>query len=425
MVGHVQHSGIPEHRVREHRQPYSGTGVPVIGSARALPAFVRHRWETSVVDAPISGTCDARFDAVREEFAHNFAERGEVGAGVCVIVDHHVVVDLVGGWADQAQRSPWQPDTLVDFYSVGKPLVAVLALQLVDASLIGLDEPIVSVWPEFGAGGKGAATLRQALCHRAGVPAIREPLTNGDLWDWDRMAGALAATDAWWEPGARHAYHTNTYGHLIGEVVRRVSGETVGARFRASAGPLDADLWFGVPRAEQRRCAEVIWAGSGTAEDVDFADLSGDALMTMLGYFNPPGYSSMGVVNTTAWRSAEVPSTNGHGTAGGIARLYAALLEPGRLLSAELLAEATSPQSQGYCPVLGEEVTFGLGFKPTVPRRPFGPNPGSFGHFGTGGAVGFADPDAGIAFGYVMNHVIPRWQSSRNRALIDALYRSL
>jgi CubicO group peptidase (beta-lactamase class C family) len=111
--------------------------------------------------------------------------------------------------------------------------------------------------------------------------------------------------------------------------------------------------------------------------------------------------------------------------AGGIARLYAALLEPGRLLSAELLAEATSPQSQGYCPVLGEEVTFGLGFKPTVPRRPFGPNPGSFGHFGTGSAVGFADPDAGAAFGYVMNHVIPRWQSSRNRALIDALYHSL
>jgi CubicO group peptidase (beta-lactamase class C family) len=130
-------------------------------------------------------------------------------------------------------------------------------------------------------------------------------------------------------------------------------------------------------------------------------------------------------VNTPAWRSAEVPSTNGHGTASGIARLYGALLEPGRLLSAQLLAEATAPQSEGYCPILGEEVTFGLGFKPTAPRRPFGPNPRSFGHFGTGGAVGFADPDAGIAFGYAMNHVIPRWQSSRNRALIDALYGSL
>jgi CubicO group peptidase (beta-lactamase class C family) len=146
--------------------------------------------------------------------------------------------------------------------------------------------------------------------------------------------------------------------------------------------------------------------------------------MVALGYFNPPGYSSVGVVNRPEWRAAQVPSTNGHGTALGIARIYAALLEPARLLSPSLLAEATRAQSQGYCPVLGEEVTFGLGFKPTVPRRPFGPNPRSFGHFGTGGAVGFADPDAGVAFGYVMNHVIPRWQSSRNRALVDAVYRN-
>jgi CubicO group peptidase (beta-lactamase class C family) len=160
------------------------------------------------VIAPVSGTCDARFGAVREEFSRNFSERGEVGAGVCVIAGGRVVVDLVGGWADEARRRPWHPDTLVDVYSVGKPLVALLALQLVDRGVVGLDEPITSVWPEFGRGGKESATLRHGLCHRAGVPAIREPLTNRDLWDWDRMAGALAATDAWWVPGTRHAYHT-------------------------------------------------------------------------------------------------------------------------------------------------------------------------------------------------------------------------
>jgi len=377
------------------------------------------------VDAPISGTCDTRFAAVRDEFAQNFVERGEVGAGVCVLIDGRVVIDLVGGWADRKRQHPWQVDTLVDVYSVGKPMVALLALQLVDAGLIDLDDPIASVWPEFATGGKGTATLRHALCHQAGVPAIREPLTNHDLWDWDRMAGALAATETWWEPGTRHAYHTNTYGHLIGEVVRRISGETCGALLHAATDPLGADLWFGVPRAEQHRCADVIFVTTPLSEPVDFAELHGDALMAMLSYFNPPGYSSMGVVNTSDWRDALVPSTNGHGTAGGIARLYAALLEHHRLLSPDLLAEATSPQSQGYCPILGEEVTFGLGFKPTVPRRPFGPNQRSFGHFGTGGAVGFADPEAGIAFGYAMNHVVPRWQSSRNRALIDALYRSL
>jgi CubicO group peptidase (beta-lactamase class C family) len=382
------------------------------------------------VDVTITGHCDARFGAVREAFARNFAERGEVGAAVCASVDGVTVVDLAGGWADPAMGAPWELDTLVDFYSVGKAFVALLALQLVDAGLVALDDPLCAVWPEFAAGGKEGATLRHALCHRAGVPAIREPLTDADLWDWDRMAAALAATAPWWEPGTRHAYHTNTYGHLVGEIVRRVSGQTCGRRLAALAGPLQADLFIGVPAAEQRRCAEVLFESPGPPSALALDDMlddapDGDARMEMLSYFNPPGYSSMGVVNTSAWRSAEIPSTNGHGSARGVARLYAALLDPGRLLSADLLAEATSPQSTGYCPILHEDVTFGLGFKPTVPRRPFGPNPGSFGHFGTGGAVGFADPVGGVAFGYVMNHVIPRWQSTRNRSLIDALYRSL
>jgi CubicO group peptidase (beta-lactamase class C family) len=377
------------------------------------------------MDTPISGQCDAKFMAVREAFACNFAERGEVGAAVCVVVNGRVVVDLVGGWADEACERAWQADTLVNFYSVGKALVALLALQLVDAGLIGLDDPIASVWPDFGVAGKEGATVRHALCHRAGVPAIRERLTNDDLWNWERMTGALAATEAWWEPGSRHTYHTNTYGHLVGEIVHRTTGDMPGARLRAVADSLGADVWCGVPQAEQHRCADIIWAPAHAIGSSDFADLSGESLMVALGYFNPPGYSSTGVVNTTKWRGAQVPSTNGHGSATGVARMYAALLEPGRLLSPDLLTEATRAQSVGYCPVLGEDVTFGLGFKPTVPRRRFGPNPTSFGHFGTGGAVGFADPDAGVAFGYVMNHVIPRWQSTRNRALIDEVYKSL
>lgn len=377
------------------------------------------------MSVPLSGHCDAAFSAVRDAFAGNFVERGEVGGAVTVIVDGRVVVDLAGGWADAEELRPWQADTLVNFYSVGKAFIALLVLQLIDAGLIGLDDPIAAVWPEFGVGGKQGATVRHALCHRAGVPAIREPLTNDDLWNWERMTTALAATEAWWEPGTRHAYHTNTYGHLLGEIVRRTTGDMPGARLRALADPLDADLYWGVPDDEQRRCADVIWAPANEMPDVDFAGLSGESLMVALGYFNPPGYSSRGVVNTAQWRRAQVPSTNGHGSATGVARVYAALLEPGRLLSPELLAEATRSQSEGYCPVLGEETTFGLGFKPTSRRRPFGPNPQSFGHFGTGGALGFADPTAGVAFGYVMNHVIPRWQSTRNRALIDAVYKSL
>jgi CubicO group peptidase (beta-lactamase class C family) len=376
------------------------------------------------VQIPVVGRCDPRFETIREEFSRNFAERGEVGAGVCLIVDGQVVVELVGGWVDGARTRPWQPDSLVNFYSVGKAFVGLLALRLVDQGLIGLDDPVASVWPEFAGAGKDAVTLRHALCHRAGVPAIRRPLTNADLWEWDRMADALAATEPWWEPGTRHAYHTNTYGHLVGEVVRRVGGMSCGDHLRCIAEPIGADVWFGLPTRLHSRCADVVWNGQ-TDIALDWDALSGDQLMAMRSYFNPPGYSSVGIVNTASWRSAEVPSTNGHGSARGVALLYSALIARQGLLSAELLEEAIRPQSTGFCPVLGEEVTFGLGFTPTTERRPFGPNPASFGHFGTGGAVGFADPSAGVAFGYVMNAVTPRWQSTRNRALIQAVYESL
>jgi CubicO group peptidase (beta-lactamase class C family) len=380
-----------------------------------------HPRHTAPVDVPIGGWNAPGFDPVRRAFAENFAERGEVGAAACVIIGGEVVVDLVGGWADEARTRPWEPDTLVDMYSAGKAVVATLALQLVDQGRLDLDAPLADVWPEFAQGGKERATLRHALSHRAGVPAIREPLTDDDLWDWDRMTGALAATDPWWEPGTRHAYHTNTYGHLVGETVRRAGGDLPGARLRAVAEPAGVDLWIGVPPEHHARCADVLWAPPVPISEIPYRGPR-DAPMHVLAHLNPPGYSSIGVVNTARWREAQVPSTNGHGSARGLARFYAALLEPGRLLSPDLLAEATSSQSSGPCPILGEDVTFGLGFVPTTERRPLGPNPRSFGHFGTGGALGFADPDAGVAFGYVMNHVIPRWQSTRNRALIDALY---
>ncbi len=345
---------------------------------------------------------------------------------MCVLVDGQPVVDLVGGWTDEAGTSPWQADTLVDVYSVGKALLGLVALQLVDQGDLALDQPVADVWPEFAAGGKATATVAHALSHRAGVPAIRDLLTDEDLFDWERMTAAVAATEAWWVPGERIAYHTNTYGHLVGELVHRVSDQMPGPRLASVTEPLAADVWLGVPEAEQGRCAEVVWAPAAPIPTVaSFDGLQGDLLMNALAHFNPPGYSSIGVVNTPAWRAAQIGSTSTHASASGIARVYAALLEPGRLLSPALLDHATAPRAQGHDPILGLDVTVGLGFQPTTPRRPLGPNPRSFGHFGTGGALGFADPDAGVAFGYVMNHVIPRWQSDRNRALIDALYGAL
>ena len=366
------------------------------------------------------------FEGVSGAMAANVAEHGEVGAAVCAIVDGEVVVDCWVGHQDAARARPWAPDTLVDVYSVGKGIVAVLVLQLVDEGRIALDEPVARYWPAFAVGGKETATVRHLLSHRAGVPAIRQPLTDDDLFDFGTMVSAVAATDAWWPPGARHAYHTNTFGHLTGGLLHAVTGQGPGALLvERVAGPLEADVHFGVRDADLDRCADVLWDGPDVPFDIRaLDDLEPDQRMTLMGYANPPGYSSMGVVNTREWRQAEIPSTNGHATARGVAAVYQGLLD-GRLLSTEVLAEATRAQSSGWCPTLAQEVTFGLGFQPWTPNRPLGRTPGGYGHFGTGGSLGFADPTRRIAFGYVMNHVKPRWQSPRNRALVDALYASL
>ena len=374
----------------------------------------------------LHGTSAPEFAAVADAFRDNFVDHGEVGAAVCVYVEGEIVADLWAGHSDAAATRPWEADTLVDVYSVGKAVVGSLVLQLVDDGRIDLDDPVARHWPEFGVGGKETGTVRHLLCHRIGVPAITEPLSDDDLFDFDTMCDAVARTPAWWTPGARHAYHTNTFGHLAGGLLRAVTGRRPG-RLLADriAGPLSADLHFGVADVDLRRCADVVWDGpalTGTFDDLD--RLEGDQRMTMLSYANPPGYSSMGVVNSTGWRQAEIPSTNGHASARGVAAFYRGVLEA-HVLSERVLAEATRPQSSGWCPTLGQDVTFGLGFQPWTENRPLGRTPGGFGHFGTGGSLGFADPERGVAFGYVMNHVIPRWQSPRNRALVDAVYSSL
>lgn len=375
--------------------------------------------------AAVEGWCAPGFEPVWRAFRANFADHGEIGASTSILVGGELVIDIWGGWADVARRRPWTSDTLVNGYSVGKGIVSVLLLQLVDAGRVGLDDPVASVWPDFAQHGKDGVTVRHALSHQAGVPSIRERLTDDDLWDFDRMCTALAGTEPWFAPGSRHVYHTNTFGHLVGGVIRHVTGETAGEHLRRVAQPLGADLWFGLPDDEHHRCAEVAFdAPSRLGPELLDADLTDEQRMIMLGYVNPPGYSSGGVVNTPEWRRAQVPSTNGQFTAAGVARFYEAV-RTGALLSDELLSEAVTPQASGPCPVLGQDVTFGLGLQPWTPHRPFGRNPGGYGHYGSGGALGFADPTAEVAFGYAMNHVVPRWQSPRNRALVDALYACL
>lgn len=374
---------------------------------------------------PLAGWCHPRFGEVEAAFIQNFEDLGEVGAAVYVFVGGEPVVDLWGGFADAERSRPWAADTLVNVYSVGKPVIATLVLQLVDEGTLALDDPVADHWPAFGAAGKGEVTIRQALCHRAGVPAIRARLDDDDLYEFTRMAAALAATEPWWTPDERHGYHTNTYGHLLGGLLVAVTGELPGTLLAQHiAEPLGADIHFGVDGRDLARCADVVWDGPVIPFTYDdAATLESDQAMTILGYINPPGYSSIGVVNSDRWRQAQVPSTNGHATARGVATFYEGHLEA-VLVSEPVLREATRAQSTGWCPTLGRDVTFGLGFQPWTPARPVGRSASAYGHFGTGGSLGFADPERGIAFGYVMNHTIPRWQSPRNRALVDAVYRA-
>ncbi len=246
------------------------------------------------------------------------------------------------------------------------------------------------------------------------------------------MTEALAAQPPWWEPGNGHGYHVNTQGFLIGEVVRRVTGRTLGAYWRDSvAAPAGIDFFFGIGSELDPRCADMV-PRPPTPEDealrrqlsVDPESLSGLPRMRVDAYRNPPELSGTGVVNTRAWRAAEVPSTNGHGNARAVARLYSALAGDGELdgvhvLSPESIARATEPQVHGDDLVLQRPTRFGLGFQLTMAERPLGPSPRAFGHFGAGGSLGFADPDARVAFGYAMNHGRGGWLHRHVRHLID------
>lgn len=389
----------------------------------------------------IHGSCDPRFAPLREALEENFASRGELGAAVAVVLEGKPVVDLWGGWADEARERPWQRDTLVDGFSVGKGVAAICALRLAERGELDLDAPVADLWPEFAAAGKEAVTTRMVLAHRAGLPAIRKPLPAAAMFEWETMTAALAAEEPWWEPGSAHGYHVNTFGFLVGEIVRRAGGLDLAECLRREVTePLRVEYGFGLDAAAQARCADFVFdaASEPTAEDRERALSSDDTrLLLERAYWNPPGISGTdGTVNTPAWRAAVIPSANGHGTARAVARIYAGLIGPvaadsgapavsAPLLGPAALAEATAPASTGTDLVLGRSSRFGLGFQLPEPERPLGPNPGAFGHFGAGGSLGLADPEAGLAFAYLMNRGGPRWQSPRNRALLEALYASI
>jgi CubicO group peptidase (beta-lactamase class C family) len=248
--------------------------------------------------AAIEGHCDPRFEPLRGAFQANFAERGELGAAVCVMINGRAVADLYGGWADQEQGRRWQPDTLVNVFSVGKGLVAACTARLTGQGKLDLDTTVTVYWPEFAAANKDAITVRQLLSHQAGLPAVCRRLPPGAMLDWPAMTTALAEQDPWWQPGTAHGYHVNTFGFLAGEVIRRITGTTVGKLLRDEiTGPLGADVHIGLPASEHKRVATFIWPGPPPAEE-EPPGLEPAQLMEHNSYFNPGGLSGSGVVNT-------------------------------------------------------------------------------------------------------------------------------
>jgi CubicO group peptidase (beta-lactamase class C family) len=340
---------------------------------------------------------------------------------VTVILEGRVVVDLWGGWADERHTRPWREDTVVDVFSVGKALAALCVLMLVARGRVQLDAPLARYWPELVA---REVTVRQLLSHQAGLAAIDTMLADDALFDWTAVTRALGEQEPWWEAGSAHGYHVHTFGFLTGELVRRVSGDSIGTFLkREVAGPLGADVRYGLAPADRGRRADYLFTPE-TTERAHPRPLLEERLRRLRerAYFNPPGATGLGTVNTVAWLDAELPSANLHASARGIAHVYAGLHD---LLDADTLDAAIAEAACGEDLVLGRRSRFGLGFQLTQPERQLGPNARSFGHFGAGGALGFADPDAAVAFGYAMNRGGARWQNSRNRALIDALYRAL
>jgi CubicO group peptidase (beta-lactamase class C family) len=332
----------------------------------------------------VGGTVDRRFALVRDAFETVLASQRGTGAAVAAWCDGTWVVDLWGGTADAAGTRPWQTDSVVQPYSVTKPFAGICALRLIDQGSLDLDAPMQDYWPEF----LTPATVRQVLSHQAGIVALDDPVPTEVFYDWERMCALLAAQRPQWPPGDAHGESALFYGHLVGELVRRVDGRRVGAFLREEVcDPLGLEFHIGLRPTELSRAVEL------TGLDAEFNRRSalGKPELFRRAIGNPPGAQDPDVVNGTRWRTAEIPAINGHGSARGVAGLYAALLE-GRILSASLLREATTAQCEGIDAVFGHENAWGLGFATDAH---------DFGMGGLGGSYGGASTVGGYAFGFV------------------------
>jgi len=369
---------------------------------------------------------------VRHAFARNFAERGELGAAVCVHHRGRPVVDLWGGLADRETGRPWERDTLCLVFSATKGVTAIVVHRLIERGVLALDAPVARWWPEFAAAGKGAITLRDVLTHRAGLATVDATLTLDEVLAWRPVCDAIAAQAP--DPRTRdaHGYHVRSYGWILGEVVRRATGRSIGRLFAEEiAAPLGLAFWIGLPAAQEPRVATLYAAPEPTdPKQRKLRDrfLGPDTLLgrALAGPSNLFHYGPMW--NTRALHAAELPSSNGIGDARSLAKLYAAAIgevDGIRLLDAATVERAAREEVSGADAVIFLPTRFGQGFMLPPTLSP-ACREGSFGHPGAGGSLAFADPGAAIGFGYVMNQMqLGLVGDERAAALVEAVYASL
>jgi CubicO group peptidase (beta-lactamase class C family) len=366
------------------------------------------------------GFVAAGFEPVAEAFEAQRA-RDELGAAFAAIQDGEFVVDLWGGFADRAREKPWAQDTLVPVYSTTKPIAALVAALCVERGQLDYDAPVAAVWPEFAAQGKADLTLAQMLAHQAGLPGFVEPIDPALWLDPPACAAHLASLAPMWPPGTVSGYHPLTWGYLIGEVVARAAGRTLGTLLREEiCAPAGIDFAIGLPAAEHARCAEI----RKPSEAPRLGQATPERKVAFLTKWAAPDRGG------PIWREIEIPSANGHGTARSVAQLYSVYAERGRLGGRRLLGEATfarltQSRFSGADLVLPFEVDWAAGVMRNR-QRVYGPNPDGFGHSGWGGSMGLADPDRRISAAYVMNKQSNWLQGDpRAQALIAALFGCL
>lgn len=375
-------------------------------------------------DIQVGGFAQERFAPVREAFAANLRSGADIGASFTATVDGETVVDIWGGWADPERTRPWGRDTLVNVYSTTKTMTALTALLVADRGELDFDAPVAHYWPEFAQNGKAGVKVSHLMSHSAGLSGWKQPIAKDDLYDWEKVTSLLAAQAPYWQPGTAIGYHALTQGYLVGEVVRRITGKTLGTVFREEiAEPLGADFHIGLPASEDARIADLIPPPPGTAVgDGEQSELSANMSSN-------PGID-VSATRTRAWRAAEIPAAGGQGNARSIAEIHVLLANGGvakgkRLLSEAGCRKALELQIEGPDLVLGAPARFGLGFGLPGAHLPL-PNPNTIYWGGYGGSLAIIDMDARTSFGYAMNRMAPTTTGDmRALGLAAAMWRGL